>query len=655
MQTDGELIRQARGFFESGDFSNAEQAYRALFEQLPEAARPDVLVVISACQRAQGRTEDGLATLRQAVELDDQRAESWFQLGCAQREAGDEATAAESFDRAIELNPNHALARLERGRQAMAAGDMQAAEAAFRVAVKADPDSVPALVALADVRLSEGKQDEARELASKAVQLNPDNKDAQIVMARVFQALGHLDFAEQCLNNALEREPRSAALHRAMAQVKLARGRSEEALESVAEARRQGSEDSRLLALEAQALKQLGQVQEARSRLEALAKAGGMNPRQQLDLAELRLAARDFEGARELAGSIQSQWPAAARLIEAQLAEAGGDRAAAAEMAAELHQEADPYLQRQARLTSARLALAEGDMEACIAAVEPLAADERQSDPFVRWMLARALDRVGRHKEARKHLASTGWRTPPQVRARKTDLPDALFDAVENLSVGDWPRQAPDDRREQPVFLLGWSGSGREALLAALAEQPGLKLLSLEETERRREAINWPAMPHNLQGMDDDQVRSARRRYFRGLESDDGVVVEPMWLPLAALPGLARYFPGATVILADADLKDLELHWRLQGFSGLDTLRHLWRREQAVLDHLLEELPLDVLIYSRGDLERDPEGTASELARPLGLNDPAPLAASLAGRMSAYRPVGHWRHYADLFDQESDA
>jgi len=234
-------------------------------------------------------------------------------------------------------------------------------------------------------------------------------------------------------------------------------------------------------------------------------------------------------------------------------------------------------------------------------------------------------------------------------------LPDALFDAVERLSVAEWPRQAPDDGRVPPVFLLGWSGSGREALLAAFAEQPGLKLLSLDETERRREAINWPAMPRDLEAMDDDQVRLARRRYLREVESDDAVVVEPMWLPLAALPGLARYFPGATVILADADRKDLELHWRLQGFSGLDTLRHLWRREQDVLDHLLEDLPLDVLVYSRGDLERDPDGTAAELAERLGLTDPAPLAASLASRMSAYRPVGHWRHYADLFDHDSDA
>jgi Tfp pilus assembly protein PilF len=653
MQTDGELIRQARRLFESGDFAGAEQAYRGLVGQLPEDKRIDVTLIIGACQQAQGRQDDALETLKQAVAADDSRAESWFQLGRARRQAGDEKGATEALDKAILLDPNHALARVELGHQALAAGDGERAESHYRTALRAHPDCVPALVGLSERLLEAGQVDRAYELSTRAVQMRPNSIEAQLAAARVFKRRGHPDFAERCLNNALAAAPNNGEIHRAMGQLLLERGRPDEALAAAAEARRCGATDHRLALLEIHALRQLGYLPEARRRLEALSRHQLLDAASLLMLAELRLADGEAEGAAELLEQIEADWPQAAQLVRAMLAELEGDRARAAELAAGLHDDDSPRLKRQSRLLSARLALADDRPEACIDALGPLAA-EGDDDPYLRWMLARALDQAEQHAEAAEHLRRSGWRSPALLQAAEEEFPEDLYEAIAALDGGDdWPSQPPADERAQPVFILGWPGSGRDQLLAALAEHEGTSVLGREDARQRREALGLPAWPEDLSAADEGQVRLARKRYLRQADRKAERVLEPMWLPMAALPAIARYFPGSAVVLADADLRDLELDWRLSGYRGIEDLRALWQREQDVLETLLERLPLEFLVFSRSDLERDTGEVAAELARVLDLEDRAALAESIGRRLAALKPTGHWRHYGDLFADPS--
>lgn len=651
MQTDGELIRQARRLFEQGDYAGAEKAYRELVDEMPAEKRIDLELLIGACQQAQGRHEEALETINGAVGMDDARAESWFQLARARSQLDDDKGASEALQRAIVLDPNHALARVERARQCLANGDGDGAEAHFRTALRADPNCVPALVGLAERRLQEGQLDKAQELAAQAVQQQPRSVPAQIVMARVFRRRGHPDFAERCLDNALAAVPESPELHAALAQLLLERGRLEECLAAVGRARRHGSADARLDQIEFQCLHQLGRSGEARRLLEAMARSQPLDAGGLLTLAELRLETGDPAAARELVDRLEESWPSAAMLMRARLAEREGERARAAELTAALRGDEDARIQRQARLLGAHLAMDE-DPEACIGMLEPLADD---NDPMVHWMLARSLDRLERFEGAGEHLARAGWYLPPLLREREREMPEALYRSLESMETAGWETQAPDDGRPEPMFILGWPGSGRDSLLAALTENVGMRVLDRGGAGRRREALGLPVWPEQLAAMDEAQRRLVRKRYLRDAGRDAARVLEPMWLPVAALPAIARYFPGSTVILADAELRDLELDWRLAGFRGIETLRALWQREQAALEHLLEVLPLEFLVLSRGDLESDPGEVAAQLAGPLGVDNVAALADAIAPRLESVRPAGHWRNYKKLFEGKSVA
>ncbi|NBD95771.1 MAG: tetratricopeptide repeat protein [Gammaproteobacteria bacterium] len=650
MQTDGELIRQARRLFEGGDFAGAERAYRELSEQLPETQRSGALLIVGACQQAQGRHDQAIETIERAVEMDDSSAESWYQLGRARRQAGDENGAFEALEQAITIDPNHASARVERGRQALAKSDGESAESHFRSALRADPDCVPALVAMAERMVEGGQLDRAQEMAARAVQLQPANVSGQLVMAQVFRHRGHPDFAERCLDNALATVPGSAQLHAARARLLLERGRVEEALAAAVEARRHGGGVAGLALVEAQAFRQLGRSAEARRRLEALAGERELDAASLMLLAELQLETGDTAAARETIGQLELASPSAATLMRAQLSEAEGDREGAAGLAAGLHDDPDPQVRQHARLMSGRLSLEGGDPEACVAALEPIASGV-ESEPLVHWMLARSLDQLGRHERAEGHIHWAGWRSSGLVTAHQRDLPESLYHELESLDTGGWDVQLPEDGRPRPVFLLGWPGSGRDQILAALAEHGNLPVLSRENASRRREALDLPARPEKLAPLDEDQIRLTRRRYLRGGGVDGGQVFESMWLPFAALPAIARYFPGCTVIVLDADARDLELDWRLSGLRGVDTLRTMWERERAALERFKAILPLDFLVVSRADIERDAGAVAARLAERLDAIEGPVLAAAIERHIQSLRPVGHWKHYPGLFDR----
>lgn len=654
MQTDAELIRQARGLFEKGDFAGAEKAYRGLLEVLPEAKHVELELIIGACLQAQGRQDDALETIKRAVEMDTTRAESWFQLGRTQRQRGDEKQATWALQKAITLDPNHALARVERGRQCLAAGDAEGADQHFRTALRADPNCVPALVAQAERHFEAGRLDKAQEMAAQAVQFQPGSVPAQVLMARIFRHRGHPDFAERCLDNALGIVPESGDLHAAKAQLLFEHGRLEECLDAIGRAGRLGAYDGRLFRLEFQSVQRLGRSTDARYMLEKLARSQPLDAADTLALAELRLETGDSAAATELLDQLDGSWPAAGQLIRARLAERDGDLDRASELAAALHDDEDAHVRNQARLASARLALSNDDAEGCIAALEPMAMSGT-AEPKVHWMLARAFDKLGRYEEAGKHLPDAGFFLPGIIRERDREMPEALYRAVEALDTAGWESEAPGDGRPRPVFVLGWPGSGRENLVNALAECGQLTLLGPESGQRRREALGFPARLEPLAKADEAQRRLVRKRYLREAGSDTSLALETMWLPAAALPALARYLPGSTVILADAELRDLELEWRLAGFDGIEMLRSLWQREQAALETLMARLPLDFELVSRGDLEKDPAGVAAQLGECLGLANVKGLASALERSVRVMRPSGHWKHYRQLFEGKSVA
>lgn len=667
MSTDsnsGQLIRTARRLFEKGEFAEAEKAWTQVRDRLADTKgrQLDAELIIAACQEGQGHFDQALQTMRNAVARDKNRADSWFQLGRLQRRVGDTKAAADALGQAITLNPNHALARVELGRQALAAGNSDGAERHFLTALRADPDCVPALISLAssllDNKASSGEKEsleQAHKHAARAVQLRPQNPEAQLVMARVFERLGNPDFAQRCLENALGTAPGHIGLNRACARLLVSRGQPGRALEVIDRARRRGIDDGQLVLLEARIFQQLSQSAQARDRYEHVFAnhRDHMDARDLLALAELRLNHRDLQAAAQLVEPLENAWPSAGKLIHAQLIEPQDKLEEAALLASDLHNDPDEYIQRQARVLSAHLALRRSQPAAAVAALQPLQQAGRLS-PFMHWLLARAHEETGQHKIAADHLRQAGWRTSTHILELEKTLNDTLYEQLAAFEFSHWPTQPPDDGYPQPLFLLGWPGSGRDQLLEAISGAAAGVVMERSDALRRREALAVSSTLEELDALEDSQIKQARKLYFRA-GTLSRRALEPLWLPFAALPAIARYFPGAPVIIVDTEEHDAELNWRFDGLRSLEEMRALWQREQGVLEHLLDVLPLDFEVLSLADLHSDPDAAAQQIGRALGLKDVDGWSGHIQRQLSRIRPAGHWKNYASLFSPPAES
>jgi tetratricopeptide (TPR) repeat protein len=647
MQTDADLIATARRLFEARDIERAEAAYREAADADPD--RIELRIMIAACRDLQGDAEGAMALLEDATRRWPYDPEPWFHLGRIHHAAGRRSEAKEALARATTLDPNHAQVRVESGRLQLEEDDVDGAEQAFRAALRADPDCVPALSMLAGIVLDRGQLDEAGKLASRAVRRKPEDVNAQLVMSRVFRHQGHLDFAERCLRNGLEVAPDSGVLLAALAALLQERGRDEAAREFLDRARETGYDERRLALAEAASLHQAGRTREAQTRLEQLAERDRLDARGRLLLAELRLGAGDVGGCRELLPVLSRQWPEAAVLVEALIEEQQGAPEDAAQRARALHEAEHGHLRRQARLVSARAAAAAGDAVSCRDALEPLMrAGDR--DPTLAWLMADCLDRAGEYAEAADHLGRAAVRSSTMFAAAEPMLSDEVREGMLSLDFPSWPRAPIEDGRGNPVFVLGWPGAGRDALIAAVDAHPEAAMMDTTRIGRRGEVLDWPSRPDWLESLDESRIRLIRKRYFRAAGTRSSHPVEPMWLVATALPTLARVFPAARVIAVEADERDMVLAWRFLGYDRIEAMRAAWRRDRDLLAQLRERLPLSWIVIERGALIDDPAAAVSGLYSRLGLAEaPVPVDA-IAPTLRGLRPDGHWRHYAELVE-----
>src|SRR5690554_6069410 len=137
MQTQREVINQARARFEQKDFAGAEELYRSLVESNPSSA--ELRVMLGMAHFAQGDHSAALAELESAARLDADRAEIWFHLARVNRAAGNRKRAREAIGRCIECDPNHVLGRVESGHLALLENNPGGAEQTYRTALRADP------------------------------------------------------------------------------------------------------------------------------------------------------------------------------------------------------------------------------------------------------------------------------------------------------------------------------------------------------------------------------------------------------------------------------------------------------------------------------------------------------------------------------------
>ncbi|ANP46953.1 hypothetical protein ATE48_14015 [Candidatus Viadribacter manganicus] len=137
---------------------------------------------------------------------------------------------------------------------------------------------------------------------------------------------------------------------------------------------------------------------------------------------------------------------------------------------------------------------------------------------------------------------------------------------VERENFSPWPQsEAP-----APVFLVGFPRSGTTLLEQILSAHS--QLVCIEEREHlAQSALDVAAHPERLATLDDAAIEAIRGEYWRRVRAEVKVgkwqVVDKLPLNIIFLPLIRRVFPGAKILLALRDPRDVVLSCFQQRFG----------------------------------------------------------------------------------------
>ncbi|EJL30352.1 sulfotransferase [Novosphingobium sp. AP12] len=297
---------------------------------------------------------------------------------------------------------------------------------------------------------------------------------------------------------------------------------------------------------------------------------------------------------------------------------------------------------------------------------------------------ARALDRVGRHREVFADLAASTALAPqlPEYAAQDHDLVSRLlakdaagFDAS---MFRRWRGGPPADDGPAPIFLLGYLRSGTTLMQEVLACHLGVMVAD----EVPLLAGTHAALPAGqkrlaiLDALDRPAIAKLRARYRHlaavrlGPDAGNNRMVDKFALNVIDLPVILRLFPEAPILFMVRDPRDACLSSVLQLMPPSPSTVNLLDWHDAVRFHALitaswrhyrDALGLHASEVRYEALVGDLEGTMRKVLAPLGLewNDTmrvfhknaATRAISTPSRSQVTRPLDRasmerWRDYA---------
>ncbi len=155
----------------------------------------------------EGRHEEALALIRQAITLHPDEARHHFTLGAIQRLRGHLRDAASAYQRAIALRPDFVEALYNVGMIHLRLDQLDEALAAFRRALRCRPDLASAQLNIGNILHRQGLLHEAAEAFRNAIRLQPGYVEAHNNLGNTLKDLGSLDEARACLERALGLRP----------------------------------------------------------------------------------------------------------------------------------------------------------------------------------------------------------------------------------------------------------------------------------------------------------------------------------------------------------------------------------------------------------------------------------------------------------------
>lgn len=157
--------------------------------------------------KEQGMLDEALSSFRRALQIKPKYVEAHNNLGLALQKQGKLGEAAASFRRALEIRPDYADAHCNLGLILHLQGQYDDALISLSQAIKADPGNASRSLHLGLMQQVQYKLKDAVASFCRALEIDPDLAQALNSMGFVLFTLGHLDAAMISIRRALELKP----------------------------------------------------------------------------------------------------------------------------------------------------------------------------------------------------------------------------------------------------------------------------------------------------------------------------------------------------------------------------------------------------------------------------------------------------------------
>ncbi len=170
----------------------------------------------------QGETDSARIQFQNALQLDPDLSEAYYQLSLIEQKKNNWAGMVEKLLQCIVHNPDHILCQIKLGQVYLSLGEQEKAAGQADKALQIDANAIPAQSFKAVVLFNQNKPEQARKILDRILEKHPDNADALALKAKILAGQNQSDEAVKLLEIAIRRHPKDKKLYFQIIQLKLA-------------------------------------------------------------------------------------------------------------------------------------------------------------------------------------------------------------------------------------------------------------------------------------------------------------------------------------------------------------------------------------------------------------------------------------------------
>lgn len=674
-------LKKAADHFAAGRLAEAGMIALEVRDARPNVA--DAWNILGVVAHRQGRTDEAIQSVKQAIKLNPRNAGYFANLGEMQRRLGKLDAAMIALKKAIRLNARAHHAWNNLGIVHYDKKQFGKAAECYRQAVILEPTYAEACNNLGNALRNLGQLDEAIVEYETAIRLRPDYPEAYNNMATVLRDQNRLNAAEQAYRQAMALRPRYFDACNNLANVLVLRKRPDDALKLLSKLLAERPGNPAVLVNVARAHVARRDYGSAEKILRQVLGADPDNVAALTVYGELchdtdrfseavrmlrKAVARDPDNveawnllgvAQKSMGAMDEAREAFARAIKLQ---PGAVDSYANMVDIETFTPGHPML---------------ATMEAQLASLKDDGDDERFQ--VLNFALGKAFDDIGDYPRAMQHFQQATARRRSQLVYREAEVL-GYFDEIRAAFTSEFLAHPPyeGNSSDRPIFIIGFPRSGStltEQIIASHPQAHGageVKHLFNVMSSLRRAVPNLQRYPAIVHEMTAPQFARVAKLYLDRLGAGAGNAqrVTDKMLTNFYLVGLIHIlFPQARIIHTMRNPMDTCLSAWTKLFKDdmphtydLAELGRYYAKYSELMDHWRSVLPAGVMLdIHYEEIVGDLEGSARRIIDFAGLpwNDaclafhaskrPVKTASLASVRKPIYdTAVGRWRHYGDF-------